>query len=62
MTAGTRIAAFAYPSGSGNSAGPTTTNDAAVLDRLWASVPPEVRLPRLPVRDLALDRGVKGDD
>jgi hypothetical protein len=28
-------------------------HDARVLDRLWASVPPEMRLPRLSTRDLA---------
>ncbi|HEY6787762.1 MAG TPA: hypothetical protein VI365_10655 [Trebonia sp.] len=63
MAAGTITAALSCSSGSRNSAGaPTTNNDATVLDRLRASVPPEMRLPRLSVRDLALDRGVKGDD
>jgi hypothetical protein len=37
-----------------------TNNDAAVLDRLRASVPPEMRLPRLSVRDLALGQGDQG--
>jgi hypothetical protein len=45
--------------GSRNSTGlpPTANIDAAVLGRLQASVPPEMRLPRLRARDLALVQG-----
>jgi hypothetical protein len=59
MAAGTISAALSCPSGSRNSAGlpSTANNDAAVLGRLQASVPPEMRLPRLPARDLALVQG-----
>ena len=59
MAAGTISAALSCPSGSGNSTAlpPTANNDRAVLGRLQASVPPEMRLPRLPARDLALVQG-----
>jgi hypothetical protein len=59
MAAGTISAALSCPSGSRNSAGlpPTANNDPAVLGRLQASVPPEMRLPRLQAPDLALVQG-----
>ena len=59
MAAGAISAALSCPSSSRNSTGlpPTANNDAVVMGRRQASVPPEMRLPRLPTRVLALVQG-----